>query len=146
MRRGFTLIELLVVITIIGILMGILLVSYQGTRKTARDGKRKADLEQIRSALQLYHADCGQYPGNSEVSFGSPLESDCPGSTATYMTQLPQDPLSDAGYLYRYNQEGPHSYVLCAHLEGGEEDLCPGVGSMGSCGFEISCNYKTCQP
>ena len=49
-ERGFTLIELLIVIVIIGILMSVLLVSYQGTRRTARDGKRKADLEQIRSA------------------------------------------------------------------------------------------------
>ncbi len=142
MKKGFTLIELLVVIVIIGVLMGILLVSYQGTRVTARNGKRKADLEQIRAALELYHADCGQYPGG--VSFGGSLSSICPGSTVTYMTRVPQDPLADAGYSYRY-AGALHTYDLCAFLEGGGEDLCPGTGSFGSCGSD-TCNYKTCQP
>jgi len=65
-RRGFTLIELMVVLTVIGVLMGLALVSHQGARKSARDGKRKADLEQIRSALEMYRADKEEYPCGSE--------------------------------------------------------------------------------
>ncbi len=146
-KRGFTLIELLVVIVIIGVLMGILLVSYQGTRVTARNGKRKADLEQIRSGLELYHADCGEYPTGSLLFGTGKLESNCLGPTVTYMTLVPQDPLFGAGYTYRYAAIGdpPQTYVLCAYLEGGGEDLCSGIGSFGSCGPE-DCNYKTCQP
>jgi len=143
--RGFTLIELLIVITIIGILMSVLLVSYQGTRVTARDGKRKADLEQIRSALQLYHADCGEYPPSASISFGSSLSSSCPGSLVTYMTEVPQDPLYPISE-YRYVKGGTdHSYNLCAFLEGGgETSLCP--GGCGNCKDAEACNYVVCQP
>ncbi len=145
-ERGFTLIELLVVIVIIGILMGILLVSYQGTRKTARDGKRKADLEQIRSALQLYHADCGQYPPSASVSSGSSLSSNCPGSSVGYMREVPSDPLSGI-YKYSYTYNSEHAYTLCACLEGGGiTSSC--TGACGDCGVSdpVSCNHKVCQP
>ena len=142
--KGFTLIELLVVIVIIGILMSVLLVSYQGTRKTARNGKRKADLEQIRSALQLYHADCGEYPPSASVSFGSSLISSCPGPSVTYMTELPQDPLYST-FEYKYNQVSDHIYNLCAFLEGGgETSLCS--GGCGNCKEGEACNYIVCQP
>ncbi len=139
---GFTLIELLVVITIIGILMGILLVAYQGTRVTARDGKRKADLEQIRAALQLYHADCGVYP--SSPNFGGSLTSTkppCPDSSTKYMSKVPQDPLYPT-YEYSYVPGATgHTYTLCAYLEKGSGS----VSGCGSCG-DSSCNYQTTQP
>ena len=54
---GFTLVELLVVIAIIVILISVSLVGLTGSRETARDAKRKADLEAIRSALELYKSD-----------------------------------------------------------------------------------------
>jgi len=59
---GFTLIEILVVTTIIAILAAIGIVSYSQTNKNARDKKRQADIEQIRSALEMYRADEGVYP------------------------------------------------------------------------------------
>jgi general secretion pathway protein G len=148
MKKGFTLIELLVVIVIIGVLMGILLVSYQGPRVTARDGKRKADLEQIRSALELYHADCGQYP-TAISSTGGSLTSvvpPCSTDSVTYMSKVPQDPLPTL-YTYRYSRESLHVYYLCAHLEGsspGAPSGCP--SSCTASGEPASCNYGVIQP
>lgn len=54
-RDGFTLIELLVVIAIIGILSSVVLASLERARGLARDSQRKASLEQIRVAMELYH-------------------------------------------------------------------------------------------
>ena len=48
---GFTLMELLISIGIIVLLMGVGVVSYNQTNKKARDAKRRADVESIRSAL-----------------------------------------------------------------------------------------------
>ena len=70
---GFTLIELLVVISIMGILLALSVFGMQDARRASRDGKRKADIEQIRSALEMYKADCGKYPLTAGVVPGSPL-------------------------------------------------------------------------
>jgi len=132
-NKGFTLIELLVAMTIAAVLMGITLVSYQGARKSARDGKRKADLEQIRSALEMCRADTGSYP----------VGDDLPGTCSTYLPSVPSDPLSPT-YQYRYHGSA-NSYTLCAYLETGAVTTnCTG-NCGGNCG-SVDCNYKTCNP
>src|SRR3989344_4007164 len=50
--KGFTLIELLVVIAIIGILAGIVLVSFSGIQGRARDSERVSDVRQAALILQ----------------------------------------------------------------------------------------------
>ncbi|MFZ5366304.1 MAG: type II secretion system protein [Patescibacteria group bacterium] len=130
---GFTLIELLVVISLIGILMGILLVAYQGTRKSARDGRRKADLEQIRSALEMCRTDKGSYPVGSSLPSAGGV--DC----SNYLPSVPKDPL-DPTYLYPYTGTA-NTYTLCAYLETGTGT----VAGCGSCGSS-TCNYKVTNP
>lgn len=61
-KSGFTLIELLVVATILIVLSAIGLVSFTNAGKSARNSKRKADLETVRQALVLYKSDTGSYP------------------------------------------------------------------------------------
>ena len=51
-ESGFTLIELLVVIGIIAILATIGAVNFSGARAKARDGKKVADLSQIRASVE----------------------------------------------------------------------------------------------
>lgn len=133
MKRGFTLIELLVVISIIGILMGFLLVAYQGTRQSARDGKRKADLEQIRNALEMCRSDKNSYP------CGTNPQSGCTIDCSNYLPVVPKDPL-DPTYLYPYSGTAT-TYTLCAYLENGTGT----VSGCGSCGG-ATCNYKTTNP
>ncbi len=63
--RGFTLIELLVVIAIIGTLSTIAFVSLRGATDTADDTKLIADIRNIKSALEFYYSDNGNYPRSS---------------------------------------------------------------------------------
>lgn len=97
-HAGFTMIELLVVATIIILLSAIGLVSFSQANKRARDGKRKADLEQARSALELYRSDNGFYPAtNSWTTLISTLNTGGYLNTATMV-----DPKNVAPYLYSY--------------------------------------------
>ena len=136
--HGFTLIEMLVVISIIGVLMAIALVAFQSSRASARDAKRQADLEQIRSALELFRADSsnGLYPvgsGNTASVFGAQL--------SVYLPTNPADPLTQ--YTYYYTSSTGSAYYLCARLETSSPGAanCPGATSCGS-----TCNYQTKNP
>lgn len=70
--KGFTLIELLVVISIIGLLSSLAVVSLNSARIKARDALRRADMSQMRTALNLYYMDhnaypiCGAYDGSAQ--------------------------------------------------------------------------------
>lgn len=155
---GFTLIELLVVISIIGILLGVLLTSYQGTRNTARDGRRKADLESIKSSIEIYRSDCGVYPPQADMNnflngtvsslTGLSTNPNCAGNT--YMSTTPTDPIP-AKYKYVYYLISANSYNLCAYLEDPTAVAQTNCGSLpgtyGNCGKTSSanCNYKAGQ-
>lgn len=144
--KGFTLIELLVVISIIGTIIGFAFVAFQETKKSARDTQRKADLEDIRSSLEVYKADCGDYPSSVPTpNSGSSIKGD--GSPAsclsnnTYMYTVPSDP--SVGRSYYYGQPiNSLSYELCAALENIPSGTLPTCGE--SCGE--TCNYKVKNP
>lgn len=145
-KSGFTLIEILVVISIIGILLSLSFSALYSSRASARDLQRKGDLERIRSALEIYRADCGSYP-LADLSYNSPLLGtgavNCP-TTNVYMSKLPSDPLNATkGYQYRYVPgSGNATYTLCTYLEhGGTTSLCAGLAGA-TCGT-LNCNYST---
>ena len=108
-------IELLVVISIMGILLALSVFGMQDARRASRDGKRKADIEQVRSALEMYKSDCGTYPLSVTFGTGSIVAS-CPTSN-TYLNPVPQDPLTPAR-SYSYTSDG-NTYTITASLEQG---------------------------
>jgi general secretion pathway protein G len=139
--KGFTLVELLVVISIIGVLIGLSLSAFTGARKTARDGKRKADLEQIRSALEMCRADYGSYPSSvytsGNVQCGTPQT-----GIKVYLSGTPLDPSTKDQYYYSGTT---NTYTLCAYLETGlTQEICCAAGAC--CGSGRVCNYKTNNP
>ena len=84
-NRGFTIIELLIVIVIIGILVAITAVSYNGITKNAKDASLKSELKQISTSLELNKAKTGIYP--TSLSANNPPISDSSSVNITY-TQL----------------------------------------------------------
>ena len=114
--RAFTLIELLIVITIIGILAVALVPRITGGPAKARDASRKADLQQIATALEFYADDnAGGYPDDVAASnCVANLDLD------SYLTTIPSDPNGadggncDDGYAYTEVSGG---YILGAGLE-----------------------------
>lgn len=53
-RKGFTLIELMVAISIVAILATIGIIMFSGAQGSARDAKRKGDLDDLKKAMYLY--------------------------------------------------------------------------------------------
>lgn len=67
-KWGFTLVELLITVSVLGILSAAAYVGVGEVRKTIRDNKRRADLNEVARALELFKADYGQYPSNNYYS------------------------------------------------------------------------------
>lgn len=112
-KRGFTFVELLVSVTIMAVMMAAAVVSYSGTNKRSRDAKRKADLEMIRSALEICRSNTGVYPAG-------PITASVQCSDgATTLSVTPSDPLNPATNhtTYTYNRTSTTTYTLSANLE-----------------------------
>jgi general secretion pathway protein G len=146
-KSGFTLIEILVAATIVAVLSVIGVVSYTSINKRSRDAKRKSDLEQVRSALEMYRADNGYYPGSS-TGFTT-LTGLTSALVSTYLPSIPTDPksTSQTPITYFYSPLGTvapfYSYCICANLESET-----GVSTCGA-GVTLpaaSCNYGLKNP
>ncbi len=136
-RAGFTLIELLVAATIIAVLTTIGVVSFTSTNQRARNGKRKADMEQTRAALELYKSDdsagAGKYPVGNYSAATNTLK------TAKYLSDpLPQDPKNVAPYTYFYSTPAAQTtFCICATMEGtnqgnSADTTCGSIGTPGT--------------
>ncbi|MCX8008338.1 MAG: hypothetical protein N3A54_01400, partial [Patescibacteria group bacterium] len=82
---------MLVVVSIIVLLTGIGVSSYTTVSRRSRDARRLNDLEQIRSALEMYRAANGYYPnvGSGSWTNVSNLRNLL---VPTYMQKIPSDP------------------------------------------------------
>lgn len=157
-KTGFTLIELLIVIVIIGILATVGLGSFSSSQMKSRDAKRKADLQQISRALELYYNDYGQYPapagdvngnfkgcgpgGITACSWGD-INTPFSNSKTIYMIRLPADP---AAYHYYYTATAALTsglytkYQLYTHLENNQDkSILPVITNPTQCGG--TCNF-----
>jgi general secretion pathway protein G len=71
-RAGFTLVEILIVVIILGILAAVAIPQFTGSTDEARDVTLKANLTQMRNAIELYyHQHNNVYPGAKHFTDGS---------------------------------------------------------------------------
>ncbi len=81
-QSGFTLIELIVVVTIIGILAGIAIVQVRYAQRKAQESALRADLYEMRKAIDDFYADKQRYP------------SDLNELVPHYLRKIPKDPIT----------------------------------------------------
>ncbi|MEK7184309.1 MAG: prepilin-type N-terminal cleavage/methylation domain-containing protein [Patescibacteria group bacterium] len=123
---GFTLLEVLVVVSIIGILASIVAVNLGSARVLARDARRKEDIAQLRTALELYYNDHRVYPP-IESAQSNPQDlgwTTLQAALLPYVSALPSDPPGGLSIGYRYRSQGTGAascinqwYVLEFQLE-----------------------------
>jgi type II secretory pathway pseudopilin PulG len=131
-------------------LSSLTLLGLQGGRQSARDTRRKADVEEIRQGLELYKADCKTYP-TADIFALSPatLKGNMPSTLSAcngnnvYIKTIPKDPLQSPDFAYKFFSNGS-TYEICARLEGstGNTVTC---GTTSTCGAG-PCNYKAINP
>lgn len=141
-KQGFTLIELLVVISIIGVLATIVATNLNSARARARDLKRKQELREMQSALQLYYNNNQAFPDDAFGRYlpycGAGSDNCQEGDAFTvsgvnYMKALPQ---------YQYDNTDDGSYILKVILENpSDPDL---ATSQSVCGTGSTTEYVVC--
>ena len=124
--------ELLVVMAILGILITVGLASYKSVQMKSRDARRKSDVRNIASSLELYVNDKSRYPGDdgngkimgcgtgdSQVCAWGSSMTDSKGTV--YMISLPGDPVSGRQYYYdSYGSQGK-GFQFFARLENSQD-------------------------
>jgi type II secretion system protein G len=99
-KQGFTLIELLIVISIIGLLASIVLVSFDGSQRKARDVQRIQDINNFYNAMEQYKIAYGVYPGEEDTG-GVHISSKCPSDikddllSSGFLNIIIEDPFDD---------------------------------------------------
>ena len=107
-KHGFTLIELLVVMTIIGIIASIGIVNFTSASQSARDGRRKVDMETVRQGLVLYRAQTNTYPTGSvgASTYTSAVNTLSSGYLSNPTPVDPRNKTNDGAQPYYYSYEG----------------------------------------
>ena len=136
-KKGFSLIEILVVVTIIGVLAAGGAVSYTTVSRNARNAKRKADLEQIRAALEMFRSNSvnSTYP----VYTGGNCTG-LPPSIDPYLPVIPTDPKTASRY---YCNVTTTNYTLGAVQEG-QTNPCGVSCQSGSCNYTVGPFGQVC--
>jgi prepilin-type N-terminal cleavage/methylation domain-containing protein len=132
---GFTLVEMMVVVAIIALLTGIGFTSFQAVTKNGRNALRKSDLEQIRSALEIYKSDNNSYPVTS-----TPCMAAIP---SVYLNKYPLDPKPTTNKYCYSSGANNLSYQICAQLENSAD---PTIAQCTPADCGGKCNYRVTNP
>lgn len=162
---AFTLIELLVSIAVIATIIGLALPNFLGARTRARDARRKGELGQLKTALQLYYNDYKTYPpsvingGINKTNYvagcGALGTDTCPGACTVdfaaggtgcdtvYMTKFPGE-LGTSMFYYQVN--GGADFCLKGTLENvsDSEIASSWARCTATCGSLSGSDYAVC--
>jgi len=152
-QKGVSLVELLIVIAILGILIGVAIVSVADVRAKSRDAQRRLDLKQIQLALEKYANYYGTYQvaGTGAAGYGDGYIGLANQGSYTSITVI--QGLKNAGFLNKSVNDDPRQapvgymlyfcgadgYALSATLErptasdiANIQTTCNGTGSNGT--------------
>ena len=145
MKKGFTLLELMIVMVILGVLAALISGNFLNSLKKGRDARRKADLEQMLRANEMFYEDNGRYVTTSAEFYGSsdqlchPLGCD----KKIYMLRVPRDPRYST-CMYDVDPIGTTGYGIYSILEN-DKDTGQNVKQSGWTNDGTCCNGALCK-
>ncbi|PYI45908.1 MAG: type II secretion system protein GspG [Verrucomicrobia bacterium] len=102
-QRGFTLLEIMLVVSIIVIILGVAISKLGNTTGIAKSMRVQADIQAIKTQLQLYESMNGFYPSTEQglqALVAQPQNDPRPTRWYQLFTDLPKDPWG-SNYIYR---------------------------------------------
>lgn len=140
--RGFALIEIMVAFAILALIASAFFVGFTQIQK-ARDAKRKADLEKIKTALYDYYFDANCFP--KEEDFPGCGE-DFGADGTPYLTDFPCDPNGEP-YKYMVTKKGGGKcsqwFRVFANLEVTTDPIIDRIHCRQGCGpDDRHCDYN----
>ncbi len=170
--KGFTLIELMIAITIVAVLSITGYTAYNQSQIRGRDVKRKKDLQNISTALEIFYQQNRRYPctgttaPQNQTSLGvnwivdrNSAATPCTGNNTNlspnFIRDMPVDPLNSGNFYYQYQSSGANYgstcrggqyYFLIARLENANDADLYSKKPFDICGANpVSwCNDSTC--
>lgn len=131
-QSGFTIVELLIVIVVIGILAALVVTTFSGIQKKARDSERQTDIKAVHGQVEAYYAQNGKYPTLANLNDSVWVTANLKGldSSALHDPKGTATPVAAAAaasvYSYAVTPAGCDNtttdctaYTLTATLEGG---------------------------
>ena len=115
-RKGYTLLELMIVVAIVGILVTLAIPMFQQSAMKAKEAALKQNLFTMRSVIDQFYADRGDYPDSLE----SLVEE-------KYLRAIPVDPFTKSATswneIYEEQEEGDDSPAGVYDVKSGSDDL-----------------------
>ena len=115
-KKGYTLLELMIVVAIVGILVSLAIPSFQQSAIKAKETALKQNLFTMRTVLDQYYADRGDYPDNLEALV-----------EANYLRAIPVDPMTKSSTtwteIYEEQEEGDDSSAGIYDIKSGSDDV-----------------------
>ena len=125
-RRGFTLIELLVVLVILALLAGIVLPKFLAQGEKAKVSTATTQIEQFKSAAQLFMVDNGSAPKSLDELIHQPSNAKNWKKYLSDLNEIPKDPWQN-DYQYQTPATNGDDFEIKSFgpdgKEGGGDDI-----------------------
>lgn len=130
-HAGFTMIELMLVVIITGTLLVMIFTNLWFQQARARDTKRKAALDGLRTVLVNYQTDKGLFPPAADVVCRSP-------SLRPYLNEAPCEP---DGTSFYYETPSADKFIAYTKLELAKDPVIRRLWCLLGCGPNYGYNY-----
>ena len=120
-ESGFTIIELLIVIIVIGILATLVITTFSGIQRNARDRTREADINALHSQIEYYYGQNGTYPTLANLNDATWRSANLKGLDSEAL----KDPKGTAATLVAAPASSSYAYVVTpANCDNGSAGDC----------------------